>query len=336
MRAGPYVVAAAAALMLSGCGRTQDSLAPKSHQARDIASLFWWMMGGAWIGLAVVVGLLLIAWWRRDRRGGVARPADPKAGERAGWFVVVGAGMVVPIVVLAALFLISDVFVIRTTQAPAAGSTQRSVVVIGHQWWWEIRYPGSGAITANELHIPVRTPVRVEVRTADVIHSFWVPELNRKIDAIPGRTNAIELSADAVGGYRGQCAEFCGVQHAHMGLEVVAQTRAQFDRWLAREAQPASPPSTDAAHRGEEVFTSGACQSCHTIRGTSAAGDVGPDLTHIASRRTLGANTIPNRPPYLRSWILGSQEVKPGNDMPNIRLTPSRLDDVVAYLEGLH
>jgi cytochrome c oxidase subunit 2 len=330
MKAGRNAFAAAAVLALSGCGRTQNSLAPESHQARDIASLFWWMMGGAWIGLAVVVGLLLVAWRRRNRR-----PSKPGAGERAGWFVVIGAGMALPIAVLAALFVISDVFVIRTTQAPAAGSTRRSVVVIGHQWWWEIRYPGTGAVTANELHIPVRTPVRVEVRTADVIHSFWVPQLNRKIDAIPGRTNAIELSAGEPGSYRGQCAEFCGVQHTHMGLEVIAQTRTAFRRWLADQAEPARPPANAAARRGEQVFTSGACQSCHTIRGTSASGDVGPDLTHLAGRRTLGANTVPNTPEYLRSWIGGSQEVKPGNDMPDLKLSRPDLDDLVAYLEGL-
>jgi cytochrome c oxidase subunit II len=335
MRAGRYAAAAAALTMLAaGCGGTQSSVAPQSRQARDIASLFWWMMGGAWIGLAVVVGLLAVAWKRRTRSGPAAG-SHSKAAERRAWWVVIGAGMVVPIAVLAVLFVIANIFVIRTTQAPAAGATRLTVVVTGHQWWWEIRYPGTAAVTANELHIPARTPVRVEVRTADVVHSFWVPELNRKIDAIPGRTNAVELDADASGTYRGQCAEFCGVQHTHMGLEVFAQPRAEFERWLADQAKPAAPPASAAARRGQNVFTTGPCQSCHTIRGTSSGGDVGPDLTHIAARRTLGANTVPNTPQYLRSWIRGSQEVKPGNDMPNIALTQARLDDVVAYLEGL-
>jgi cytochrome c oxidase subunit II len=334
MRTGRYSFAAATVLVVAGCGDTQNSLAPKSHQARDIASLFWWMMGGAWIGLAVVVGLLVVAWRRRGRSAAEDR-AREKAAERRGWLVVIGAGMALPIAVISALFVISDVFVIRTTQAPAASATRRAVVVIGHQWWWEIRYQGTRAVTANELHIPVRTPVRVEVRTADVIHSFWVPELNRKIDAIPGRTNVIELDADAVGSYRGQCAEFCGLQHAHMGLEVVVEPAARFRRWLARQAGTAGPPATAAARRGEQVFASAGCQSCHTIRGTSASSDVGPDLTHLAGRRTLGALAIPNTPEYLRSWILGSQEVKPGNQMPNLDLASGRLDDLVAYLEGL-
>jgi cytochrome c oxidase subunit II len=335
MRAGRYSLAAATVLVVGGCGNTQNSLAPKSHQARDIAALFWWMMGGAWIGLAVVVGLLVVA-WRRRGRGGMEGHAGEKTAERRGWFVVIGAGMALPIAVIAALFVVSDVFVIRTTQAPAAAATRRTVVVIGHQWWWEVRYPGTRAVTANELHIPVRTPIRVEVRTADVIHSFWVPELNRKIDTIPGRTNAIELDADAVGSYRGQCAEFCGVQHAHMGLEVVAEPAARFRRWLADQAKPAASPASSDARLGRDIFTSAGCQSCHAIRGTPASGDVGPDLTHLASRRTLGALAIPNTREYLRSWIVGSQEVKPGNQMPNLDLTPARLDAVVAYLEGLH
>jgi cytochrome c oxidase subunit II len=331
MRAGAYAVVAGATLVLAGCGNTQNALAPKSHQAQDIASLFWWMMGGAWIGLAVVVGLLVVAW----RRRGGAEAADEKKAERRGWFVVIGAGMALPIAVIAALFVISDVFVIRTTQAPAASATRLTVLVTGHQWWWEFRYPGTRAVTANELHIPVRTPVRVEVRTADVIHSFWVPQLNRKIDAIPGRTNSIELDADAVGSYRGQCAEFCGVQHAHMGIDVVAEPEAEFRQWLARQSRPAPPPTTAAARRGQELFTSAGCQSCHAIRGTPAAGDVGPDLTHLASRRTLGALAIPNTRDYLRSWITDSQEVKPGNQMPNLDLAPDRLEDLVAYLQGL-
>ena len=332
MRAGACAVVATATLVLSGCGRTQNALAPKSHQAQDIATLFWWMMGGAWIGLAVVVVLLVVALRRRGRKSG----AGEKAAERRGWFVVIGAGMVLPIALIAALFVISDVFVIRTTQAPAASATRLTVLVIGHQWWWEIRYPGTRAVTANELHIPVRTPVRVEVRTADVIHSFWVPELNRKIDTIPGQTNAIELDADAVGSYRGQCAEFCGVQHAHMGLVVVAEPAAQFRQWLAGQARPAVPPATVAARRGQEIFTSAGCQSCHAIRGTSASGDVGPDLTHLASRRTLGALTIPNTREYLRSWIVGSQQVKPGNQMPDMNLSGRELQELLAYLEGLH
>ena len=325
-----------AVLLLAGCGgNTQNALAPKSHQASDIASLFWWMMGGAWIGLALVVALLFWSWKRRRRRGLGRETSGEKPGEKAGWYVVVGAGVVMPIVVIATLFVVSDIFIIQTTQAPASSATKMTVDVAGRQWWWEVRYPGTTAVTANEIHIPARTPVRVDVTTADVIHSFWVPQLNRKIDTIPGRTNSIELYADAVGRYRGDCAEFCGVQHAHMGIYVFADPPARFRRWLAQQARPARPPATALARRGEQLFMNGACSSCHTIRGTNAQGYVGPDLTHVASRTTLGALTVPNRRSDLMSWITDSQHYKPGNQMPDIELGGSQLNANVAYLEGL-
>jgi cytochrome c oxidase subunit 2 len=277
----------------------------------------------------------LLAWRRSGRRGVGTDTRGEKPGERLGWYVVVGAGIVLPIALLATIFVISDLFVIRTTQAPAANATKLTVLVTGHQWWWDVRYPGTPAVTANEIHIPVRTPVRVEVRTADVIHSFWVPELNRKIDTIPGRTNAIELYADAVGRYRGQCAEFCGLQHAHMGVAVIADSPAAFRRWLERQSEPAAAPASAQATTGRDVFLDGSCSSCHAIRGTSADAEVGPDLTHVADRQTLAALTIPNTRADLADWIRNSQHVKPGNLMPNLRLRDARLRAVVAYLEGL-
>ena len=190
------------------------------------------MLGVAGFGLALVVGLLGAAWARRGRE-----PADddPKPGERAGWMVVIGLGIVMPVAVVASLFVVADIFMISTTQAPAAGSTSLTVDVVAHQWWWEVRYPGTGAVTANEIHIPTGTRVNLVATTADVIHSFWVPELNRKVDTIPGQRNRILLYADRPGVYRGQCTEFCGLQHAHMALDVVAQTPAAFTRWLAGE-----------------------------------------------------------------------------------------------------
>jgi cytochrome c oxidase subunit 2 len=327
---------APAVLLLAGCRHNdENSLEPRSHQARDIASLFLWMMGAAWIGLAVVVALLLLSWIRASRRGIGRDTSGLKPGERPGWFVVVGAGIALPIAVISTLFVISDIFVIRTTEAPAKSATKLTVRVIGHDWWWEVRYPASGAVTANEIHIPVRTPVRVEVRTADVVHSFWVPELNRKIDTIPERTNAIELDADRAGLYRGQCSEFCGLQHAHMGMYVYVESPRAFRRWLATQAKPAAPPAEAVAARGLREFERGACSSCHAIRGTSATSDVGPDLTHVAGRSTLGAVTIKNDAHNLADWITHSQQIKPGNQMPDIRLTKPQLDALVAYLRGL-
>jgi cytochrome c oxidase subunit 2 len=332
---GRLLLLAPAALLLSGCERAQNSLHPRSHEARDIASLFWWMMGGAWIGLGLIVALLVVSWIRRNRRGLGAETEGDKPGERPAWIVVVGAGIAMPIVVLTTLFIVSDLFVIRTTQAPARSATRLTVQVIGHQWWWEVRYPQSGAVTANEIHIPVRTPVRLEVRTVDVIHSFWVPELNRKIDTDPGKTNVIELDGDRVGRYRGQCAEFCGLQHAHMSMYVFVDSAAAFRRWLAREGQPAAAPTGAQAQQGARIFANGSCSTCHAIRGTSARADVGPDLTHVAGRTTLGAVTIPNGERELTNWISHSQRFKPGNQMPNIDLRPDDLQAVVAYLRGL-
>jgi cytochrome c oxidase subunit II len=324
------------ALLVAGCDEKQNALAPKSHQAQDIASLFWWMMAIAFVGLAVVVALLLLAWKRSGRRGAGGDTEGPKPGERLGWYVVVIGGVVVPIVLISALFVVSNLFVIKTTEAPAANATKRTILVIGHQWWWEVRYPGTSAVTANEIHIPVRTPIRVEVRTADVIHSFWVPELNRKIDTLPGTTNAIELYADAIGRYRGQCAEFCGLQHAHMGIWVYADPPAKFDRWLARQSRPAAAPTGSLATAGRAAFLGGACATCHQIRGTSATSPVGPDLTHVADRQTLAALTIPNTPTYLHDWIRDSQRFKPGNQMPSFGGLPEQeIRELVAYLDGL-
>jgi cytochrome c oxidase subunit 2 len=322
-------------LALAGCGgKDENSLAPASHQAHDIANLFWWMMGVAWVGLGSVVFLLVWA-WRRNRRGFGDDREGVQPGERTAWKVVIGAGVALPIVLIAALFVVADIFVIKTTQAPAANATKLTVLVVGHQWWWEVHYAGTTVVTANEIHIPAQTPVRVEVQTADVIHSFWVPELNRTIDTIPGRTNAIELYADKAGLYRGQCDEFCGLQHAHMAFYVFADTPAAFQRWLAGQEKQAAAPTSAATRTGEQEFTHGSCSTCHTIRGTSAAGNTGPDLTHLASRTTLGALAVPNTPSYLEGWIRDSQHVKPGNQMPNFDLDPARMHALVAYLETL-
>jgi cytochrome c oxidase subunit 2 len=187
------------------------------------------------------------------------------------------------------------------------------------------------------MHIPVGTRVNLVATTADVIHSFWVPELNRKIDTIPGQQNRILLYSNKVGVFRGQCAEYCGLQHAHMGMLVVVQPKAQFQAWLRKQAAPAAKPTTAAARRGEQEFLggSGSCSSCHAIRGTPARGFVGPDLTHLASRSTLAGLTIPNSRSYLARWIADSQHFKPGNDMPDFHLRGSQLQSLVAYLEGL-
>ena len=324
---------AASFIAVAGCDEQQSALAPKSHQATDIATLFWWMTGIAWGGLALVVALIVVAWRRAHRRpGGVD---DPKRGEQLAYRVVLGGGVLMPVALIAALFVVADIFVIKTTEAPAKDATSLTVHVTGHQWWWQVRYPGTTVVTANEIHIPVRTPVRVDADTADVIHSFWVPRLNRTIDTMPGRVNSIELYADAVGRYRGQCDEFCGLQHAHMAFYVYADPPAVFRRWLASQARPAAKPSGALAAQGEHVFMTASCANCHAIRGTPASGDVGPDLTHLQSRTTLGSLAIPNTPAELAEWVTDSQHVKPGNQMPDMRLPGPQLKALLAYLEGL-
>jgi cytochrome c oxidase subunit II len=302
-------------------GSGQSPLSPHSGPEHDITTLWWVMFGVSCVGLALVAFLLLFGWIRRNSE------ALPFArSERAATRWIVGLGIATPIVLLSALFVWSDLFVLRSTAAPSPGSTRLSVRVIGHQWFWEIRYGGQ-AVTANELHIPVRTRVLVVGRSADVIHSLWVPELNRKADLIPGRTNYLLLEADRPGTYLGQCAEFCGLQHAHMEVIVVAQPRAQFERWLRGQSAPAT--------HWLPLFAEKGCANCHAIRGTPASSHVGPDLTHVGSRQTLAAGTIANDPVHLREFIRDPQGVKPGARMPDLPQTPSETDALARYLEGL-
>ena len=201
-----------------------------------------------------------------------------------------------------------------------------TVHVVGHQFWWEVRYPGSRAVTANEIHIPVRTHVLVLVHSRDVIHSFWVPQLNRKIDLEPDQVNRVELYADKVGRYRGQCAEYCGLQHAHMGFYVYADPPRVFARWLHTTGKPAGATSTLFDEK---------CGSCHTIRGTGASGTAGPDLTHVGSRESIAALTLHNTPDRMRAWIRDPQRWKPGAQMPALDLTDAQVNKLTAYLEGL-
>jgi cytochrome c oxidase subunit 2 len=284
------------------------------------------MFGVSCVGLTLIAVLLLLGWIRRNRA------ALPFGGsERAATRLIVGLGIATPVVLLSALFIWSDVFVIRSTAAPSPRSTALTVHVVGHQWFWEIRY-GAQQVTANELHIPVRTRVQVIGTTADVIHSLWVPELNRKADLIPGRTNYLLLYADRAGTYLGQCAEFCGLQHAHMEIVVVAEPRARFEQWLRTQGRPAAAAANGP---GLQLFESKGCANCHAIRGTPADSHVGPDLTHVASRQTLAAGTIPNDRAHLREFVRDPQALKPGAKMPQLPQTPGQTGALVRYLEGL-
>ncbi len=316
-------------LLTTGCNSTQAITNPATQPARDINTLWWAMLVGAVVVFGVVVGLLVYAFARRRRAEG------PSHDDRGPYMVIVGGGLAAPIVVLAILFGFV-IHVMPATSAPP-GPTRLTIQVIGHQWFWEVRYHGTPAVTANEIHIPAATPVDVRVTTDDVIHSFWVPRLNRKIDMIPGRVNQIELDAPDPGVYRGQCSEFCGLGHAQMAFYVIVQPPGRFRAWLRGQAQPAAAPSGAQATLGRRAFLTVGCQDCHTIRGTAAAGRVGPDLTHVGSRRTLAALTIPNTPRMLFDWISNPQGIKPGARMPGFASLPaSQRHALVAYIEGLH
>jgi cytochrome c oxidase subunit 2 len=326
LRRVPPLIVGVVVAMLAGCGGNEDTLAARSHPQHEIVSVFWVVFGFSCFGFGVVALLLFLGWWRRNR------PSLPGGGgERAATFVVVGMGIALPIALLVALFVWSDLLVTRSTAAPAPGSTELTIHVIGHQFWWEARYDGTDVATANEIHIPVRTRVDVELSTADVIHSFWIPELNRKTDMIPGEDNRQLLNANEPGTYRGQCSEFCGLQHAHMAVEVIAEPRAQFDAWLTAQKRPAAASNS----RGARIFQQQACSGCHTIRGTAAHGGVGPDLTHFASRSTIAALTEPNTPANVRYWIEYPQRVKPGNRMPDLALPQADWNALASYLETL-
>jgi len=320
------------AVSVAGCGGQQSIVAPRSHQTHVIALVWWWMLGASVVVFVGAVGLLVLAFLRRRSAG------LPFFGERervAGGMVIV-FGVVVPLVVLLVLFGASDIYAIRYTQAPAAGSTRMTVDVIGHQWWWEVRYPGTTAVTANEVHIPTGERVQVIATSADVIHSLWVPRLARKIDMIPGRENRILIETPDAGRYLGQCSEFCGPAHAHMRLAVIAQAPAAFQAWLSNMARPATAPITTREREGERLFMSRGCGGCHQLRGTEASGTIGPDLTHVASRSTLAAVTIPNDAREMMAWIENPQAIKPGNHMPDLGLSRAQAETIAAFLQELH
>lgn len=312
-------------LLLAACGGSSPStLNPQGPGSSVVAQLWWVLFGIAVVVCAVVIGMLLLAMARRRR-------ATPSAGSRERFVLVLG--FVIPAVILAGVFGfgLRDMGALARPSSPPALTVQ----VIGHQWWWEVRYPGSGAVTANEIHIPAGRTVRLQLGTMDVIHSFWVPQLTPKRDLMPHQTNTIFIKADHPGRYRGQCAEYCGAQHANMAFFVVAQPPSRFGAWLADQTRPARAPLTAQERLGRQVLVTGTCATCHTVRGTTANGTIGPDLTHVGSRSTLAAGTVPNDVGHMSGWIANSQSIKPGNKMPPQSLSPRQLKAVVAYLQSL-
>jgi cytochrome c oxidase subunit II len=312
--------------LATGCSGQQSILAPASPQAERISDLSWLLFVGGTLVLTLVLLLLGAALFASRLRRWIANES----------FVIWG-GVVFPSVTLTVLL----VHALRTTAAlPPAEPPALVVQVIGEQWWWRVRYPSAedraGFETANEIHLPADVPIELELTTADVIHSFWVPRLAGKLDMIPGRTNRLRLRAGAQGVYRGQCAEYCGGAHASMAVHVVVESAEEFAAWSARQSEPAVEPTEELLVRGRTTFLAGGCGACHTVRGTPAAGTLGPDLTHVGGRLTLAAGLLPNHVGTLTGWIASSQHLKPGNRMPSFNLfRGAELRATAAYLETL-
>ncbi len=319
----PLPLLAAASLLLTGCEGVQSALDPQGPRAAEIATmiLVTTILGGAtWL----LVSLLLIA-------GLIRRPAAVGGGN--GRLFILGGGVAFPAVVMVALWAYGGVVLggqDQPDQEPAV-----TIEVVGHQWWWEIRYPDLGVVTANEMHIPTGVPVALRLTSDNVVHSFWVPALGGKIDLLPGHTSSLWLQADEPGTFRGQCAEFCGIQHARMAFHVVAHPPEEFEEWAAEQAEPAEDARTEVLQRGQEIFLGSACSYCHTVRGTNASGRLGPDLTHLASRQHIAAGTVPLSRGSLAGWIVDPQGVKPGALMPGSRLSSEELQSLLAYLMSL-
>jgi cytochrome c oxidase subunit 2 len=305
------------------------------RQAALIEALWWptlWVLSAVFV---IVIAALCYGVWRR-------RPANEVIGESsvARW---VGVSIGITVVILFAFYL-GDLFTARAL-ADIPRDRPVTITLTGHQWWWEARYedtiPERKFTTANELHIPVGVPIRIVTTSADVIHSFWVPALHGKRDLLTGDRNEFWIRADSAGVYQGQCAEYCGMQHAMMGLLVIAEPDSAYRAWTEHQRLAATLPDSLRTSQdsliaaGYRVFGTKACVMCHSVRGTIAGSSVGPDLTHLASRRTLAAGTVPNTRGNLAGWIVDPQGIKPGTLMPPNQLTPTELASLIAFLESL-
>jgi len=319
-------LAAAAAATLPGCPQALTALEPASPDAKLVSELAWWMFTVGALILFVTLGLLLVGI-------GLQRRGPSKLTRGRAIALVLGGGVVAPFIAVAAISA-SGLFISRETEARAFAEGP-TVEVVGHRWWWEFRYlDDTGTVTAttaNELHLPVGQRSRLRLISDNVIHSFWAPDLQGKTDLVPGRVNTLFAEPAVAGEWQGQCAEFCGLQHAMMSFLVTAQPPDEFAEWLSGQAAPAQADQT----AGTDVFFREGCAGCHTVRGVEAVGVLGPDLTHLASRRTIGAARLPNTRENLRLWITEGQSVKPGNVMPEFQLPQEDMDALLDFLGAL-
>jgi cytochrome c oxidase subunit II len=322
-----------AALALGACGREMSSVDPAGPQAARISEMTWYLTITGSLVFLVVTGFLFYALWRGRRR--VQSAGGPEV-ERTMTRWVAGAVGVTTLILLVTL-----VYNFYTGRALAdfADSSALTVRVTGHQWWWQVDYQdpeySRRFTTANEIHIPVGRKVRIEVSSRDVIHSFWVPSLHGKLDLIPGYTGTTYFRADRPGIYRGRCAEYCGLQHAHMDVLVIAEEPDRFAAWYESQLRGATPPADTLQQKGQQVFLGKGCVMCHTVRGTQAGSRIGPDLTHLATRRTLAAGRLPNTRGHLAGWVVDPQRIKPGVKMPPNQLASDELHALLSYLESL-
>jgi cytochrome c oxidase subunit II len=319
---------------LAACAGRQSVLDPQGLQSDQIRTTFFIFLAVAAVVWIAVVLVLAIGMLRRKRASDM--PLDLHEGfeQRAGRLVLV-LGAATTVIVLSLSFV--SYAGQRTIFAKDENALRLKIV--GHQWWWEVRYeadnPHQSFVTANEIRIPTGQPVKVELESADVIHSFWVPSLTGKMDLITGQKNELQFTAKNAGVYRGQCAEFCGLQHAHMAFAVIALPPDEFERWRDHQNRSADSPVDPLGKQGEALFRARGCALCHNISGTLAGGQLGPDLTHIGSRTTIAAGTLPNNPATMGAWISDPQHVKPGNLMPKMPLQSHELIAILHYLEQL-
>jgi cytochrome c oxidase subunit II len=312
-------------------------LHPAAPQGSHIEWLYWVIF---WI--TFVVYIVMVAAFTRAGAKTLTSATEPlpvmedeEGDRRAAWGV--GSALAITVLTLFAILVCSVV-----TNKRVEGLTSKNPVtiqVIGHQWWWEVNYPNPQAdqtvTTANEIHVPVGTPVVILTNSTDVIHSFWAPSITGKRDLLPGYSSAFWFQVDKPGIYHGQCAEFCGLQHAHMGFSIIAESADEFQSWEQQQLKPAADPKNEEASRGRAVFLTHTCLMCHTIRGTDAGSRVGPDLTHIGSRKMIAAETLPNTAGALAGWIVDPQRIKPGARMSPNPLGTDDLQALITYLQSL-
>jgi cytochrome c oxidase subunit 2 len=320
--------------VLAGCAGWQSALDAHGSSAISLKQLIILMVAVCSLVWMLVMVALIGALWRGRTESSPPTKLDPD-GERRLSGVVIAATIVTTVVISA--FTLASFFTTRTLSV--AGTGDLTIKIHGAQWWWNVEYldpqPQNSFQTANEIHIPAGRNVHLQLEGDDVIHSLWVPSLAGKQDLIPGRPNELNIRAEHVGIYRGQCAEFCGMQHAHMAFLVVADTQEAFDEWAAAQRQSATTASNDEIAAGREAFLAKACAACHTVRGTSASGTTGPDLTHVGSRKYIAAGLFETTRGSLAAWIADPQTLKPGNNMPMVPLTSDELRSISAYLMSL-